>query len=53
MDLQHFNLFPLKSVRADLTLEFRKLRGLPDEAANGRPLHYLERVDWPQGCRPA
>ena len=44
MVFQHFNLFPHKTVRANLTLGLRKLRGLNEQAANARALQYLDRV---------
>ena len=44
MVFQHFNLFPHKTVRANLTLGLRKLRGLDQDAADARALAELERV---------
>ncbi|WP_375432331.1 amino acid ABC transporter ATP-binding protein [uncultured Friedmanniella sp.] len=44
MVFQHFNLFPHKTVRANLTLGLRKLRGFSEDAANARALEELDRV---------
>ncbi len=44
MVFQHFNLFPHKTVRANLTLGLRKLRGLDEEAANALALEHLNKV---------
>ena len=44
MVFQHFNLFPHKSVLANVTLGLRKLRGMPSEQARAAGLHQLDRV---------
>jgi polar amino acid transport system ATP-binding protein len=44
MVFQHFNLFPHKSVRANLTLGLRKLRGFSQEEADDFALEQLDRV---------
>jgi polar amino acid transport system ATP-binding protein len=44
MVFQHFNLFPHKSVLANITLGLRKLRGLSREEADAAALTQLDRV---------
>jgi polar amino acid transport system ATP-binding protein len=44
MVFQHFNLFPHKSVLANITLGLRKLRGLSRDEADATALTQLERV---------
>jgi polar amino acid transport system ATP-binding protein len=44
MVFQHFNLFPHKSVVANITLGLRKLRGLSREEADATALTQLDRV---------
>jgi polar amino acid transport system ATP-binding protein len=44
MVFQHFNLFPHKSVRANITLGLTRLKGLSKDEASERALHHLERV---------
>src|SRR5690242_6038512 len=44
MVFQHFNLFPHKTVRANVTLGLTKLKGLPKDAAAELALHHLDRV---------
>jgi polar amino acid transport system ATP-binding protein len=44
MVFQHFNLFPHKTVRANITLGLVKLRGLSRDEASERALHELDRV---------
>jgi polar amino acid transport system ATP-binding protein len=44
MVFQHFNLFPHKSVQANITLGLRRLRGLSVDEANAAALHQLDRV---------
>jgi polar amino acid transport system ATP-binding protein len=44
MVFQHFNLFPHKSVLANITLGLRKLRGLSRDEADATALHQLDRV---------
>lgn len=44
MVFQHFNLFPHKSVLANITLGLRKLRGLSREEADATALTQLDRV---------
>ena len=44
MVFQHFNLFPHKSVRANITLGLTRLRGLSKDEAAERALHHLDRV---------
>jgi polar amino acid transport system ATP-binding protein len=44
MVFQHFNLFPHKSVQANITLGLRKLRGLSGDEANAAALIQLDRV---------
>jgi polar amino acid transport system ATP-binding protein len=44
MVFQHFNLFPHKSVRDNITLALTRLKGLDKEQAAGRALAELERV---------
>ena len=44
MVFQHFNLFPHKSVLANITLGLRKLRGLSREEADATALAQLDRV---------
>jgi polar amino acid transport system ATP-binding protein len=41
---QHFNLFPHKSVLANITLGLRKLRGLSRDEADATALSHLDRV---------
>lgn len=44
MVFQHFNLFPHKSVLANVTLGLRKLRGLSRDEAEATALTHLDRV---------
>ena len=44
MVFQHFNLFPHKSVLANITLGLRKLRGLSRDEADATALTHLDRV---------
>jgi polar amino acid transport system ATP-binding protein len=44
MVFQHFNLFPHKSVLANVTLGLRRLRGMSRDAAEATALAQLERV---------
>ena len=44
MVFQHVNLFPHKTVRANVTLGLTKLKGLPKDAAAELALHHLDRV---------
>src|SRR3954469_15491472 len=44
MVFQHFNLFPHKTVRANVTLGLTRLKGLSKDAATERAQHHLERV---------
>src|SRR6476619_1971955 len=44
MVFQHFNLFPHKTVRANVTLGPTKLKGLPKDEAAELALHHLDRV---------
>src|SRR6476659_3856613 len=44
MVFQHFNLFPHKTVRANVTLGLTKLKGLPKDEAAELALHHLDRV---------
>ena len=44
MVFQHFNLFPHKTVLANVTLGLRKLRGMPSEQAREVALHHLGQV---------
>jgi polar amino acid transport system ATP-binding protein len=44
MVFQHFNLFPHKSVLANITLGLRKLRGLSRDEADATALAHLDRV---------
>jgi polar amino acid transport system ATP-binding protein len=44
MVFQHFNLFPHKSVLANITLGLRKLRGLSRDEAEVAALNHLDRV---------
>ena len=44
MVFQHFNLFPHKTVLANITLGLRKLRGLSREEADATALAQLDRV---------
>jgi len=44
MVFQHFNLFPHKTVRANITLGLTRLKGLSKDEAAQRALHHLDRV---------
>ncbi len=44
MVFQHFNLFPHKTVRANISLGLTRLRGLSKDEAADRALDYLDRV---------
>jgi polar amino acid transport system ATP-binding protein len=44
MVFQHFNLFPHKSVRANITLGLTRLKRLSKDEAAERALHHLDRV---------
>ncbi|MEM9603419.1 MAG: amino acid ABC transporter ATP-binding protein [Pseudomonadota bacterium] len=48
MVFQQFNLFPHLSVRENLTIGPRRVRGLSDADADALAMHYLERVRIPE-----